>query len=130
MVDGPVVLIGDDDWASVNRLSGLLGDRLYLVLASTAGEVLRYARKFKPDVIVICEALRFGRGGAEKLLPTLQREFKSKVVILSEDAEAPARSRWRELGASECVPHPTKYASRVVNLGKLIVQLASEGNAP
>jgi chemotaxis response regulator CheB len=124
MKDAPIVLIGDDDWEALNRLTGLLGEQFYILMARNAGELTRFAQKFHPDVIVVGESLPFGREGAEKLLPHLIRRFTAQVIVLSENGTDDSRNRWKKLGARDCLPHPTKYARRARNLERRILEIA------
>jgi len=125
MLDAPVVLIADEDWASMNQLTGQLGDHLYLVLARNSGEVTRYARKFRPDVILLCESLRYGKGGPERLVSVLLSESEAKVIVLTESVQAPGLHQWLGRGASDCLPHPTKSTKRIAHLGRRILELAA-----
>jgi chemotaxis response regulator CheB len=124
MKDAPVVLIGDDDWEALNKLTGLLGEQFYILMARNAGELTRFAQKFQPDVILVGESLPFGHNGAEKLLPHLIRRFTAEIIVLSENGTDDSRNRWKALGARDCLPHPTRYVRRARTLERRILEIA------
>lgn len=122
MAEVAIVLIGDDDWEALNRLTAVLSDRYYLLLARTGGKVVRMARKFKPDVILLTESLRYAPRGLETLLPELVGQRGFKVIVLTEDGPEPGRD-WQAMGAVDALAHPTKYSRRARRLEKRILEL-------
>jgi DNA-binding response OmpR family regulator len=124
MKDGPILLIGDDDWEAIDRLAAVMHPCFYILLAKNAEAVLRMARKFKPAVTLLGEGLPYGKLGADALVAELSMKMGLKVIVLTEGKDERPPASWREAGASDALPHPTKYARRLLILERRIFELA------
>jgi len=128
MTEELIVLVADDDWHALQSLAVSLGDRFCILMARNAGELTRFAEKFKPQVVLIGDSVSFGSQGAEKLVRLLVQRFDAKVIVLSENGTEKSNSRWIGLGACDCLPHPTKVSRRLRNLEQRIVELSYPGH--
>jgi|SRR5882672_937718 len=123
MAGEPILLIWDDDWEALHRLSGLLGERFYILIARSAGELNRLENRFHPDVILLGESLRSGGDEAALLFRQVIRRFGAKVIVLTENGSDSSKRDWKGLSEGNCLPHPTKYARRARILERRILEI-------
>jgi len=115
LVEGlsPVFVLVDDDREASQRIALVLPSDWFFVPVVNPGFAVRYAKRFQPTAVLLAEPVAYPRGGAARLLQDLLDDAGRPVIILSEDANPEAVERWRRMGASDCIPHPTRSFRRM-----------------
>jgi len=112
--EGPLFVLADDDQAAADRIASLLYPGLFFIVSVTnPRHVLSYAKRLKPRAIFLADPLEFPKGGAAALLHRLVEEVGCPVVILSELWTPEGAQRWKQMGAADCLPHPTRFDQRL-----------------
>ena len=109
----PVFVLIDDDREASQKITAVLpGDWLFVPVAQPS-VAIGYARHFAPTAILLAEPLDYPRGGAARLLQELLDEVGKPVIILTEDWSPDVAAHWQRMGASNCIPHPTRSLRRM-----------------
>jgi len=112
--EGPIFILADDDQAASDRIVSLLYPELfYLVPVTNPRHVLSYAKRLRPQAVLLAEPIEFPKGGAAALLERLIDEAGVPVIVLTEIWTSECAERWRKLGAADCLPHPTRIDQRL-----------------
>ncbi|HXX92804.1 MAG TPA: hypothetical protein VEN81_04175 [Planctomycetota bacterium] len=111
----PIFIIADNDQRAVAGITMSLGSQWFYIPVSHGDDVVRYAKEFTTTGIFLAEQLPCpeGFGGIEHLLQVLLDEVGKPVIILSELWNQDLVRRWKQLGAEDCIPHPTRTDERL-----------------
>jgi DNA-binding response OmpR family regulator len=109
----PVFVLVDDDRDASSRIALVLPGDWFLVPVAQPALAVRYAKQFRPTAVLLAEPLEYPRGGAARVLQELLDGAGRPVIILTEDASPHSAARWRRMGASACIPHPTRSFRRM-----------------
>lgn len=122
---GPIFLLADDDRAAADAITGKLFPECYFIVQVTNPRHVRnYAKRLKPCAIFLAEPMEYPKGGTDALLQWLIKEVATPVIILSEICSPEAVDHWRRRGASDCMPHPTRFDQRLELLRAKMQDLA------
>jgi DNA-binding NtrC family response regulator len=112
--EGPLFVLADDDHASADRITSLLYPGLFFIVSVVnPRHVLSYAKRLKPRAIFLADPLEFPKGGAAALLHRIIEEVGCPVIILTELWTPEVIDRWKQMGAADCLPHPTRFDQRL-----------------
>jgi hypothetical protein len=109
----PVFVLVDDDREASQRIALVLPSDWFFVPVYHPGLAVRYAKQFMPTAVLVAEPLEYPNGGAARLLQQLLDEVGRPAIILTEDPSPRAVAMWRRLGATACIPHPTRSLRRM-----------------
>lgn len=131
---GPVFLLADDDRAAADGITGRLFPECYFIVQVTNPRHVRnYARRLNPKAIFLAEPIEYTKGGAPALLQRLVEEMAIPVIMLLENWNQEAVDRWKKLGATDCLPHPTRIDQRLeilrAKMQDLSLAVDSEGES-
>jgi hypothetical protein len=119
-----LVLALDDDWESLGRLFDLLYE-FDVVCLRTWPQLLRAMDRLAADFVLLADTVLHRRMTARMMVAELYRERGAKVVVLSEFARPEEVTAWREWGAIDCLPHPTKPHARALSLRRRLLGVDS-----
>lgn len=109
----PVFVLIDDDRDASQRIALVLPSDWFFVPVFQPALAVRYAGRFAPTAVLLAEPVDYPRGGAARLLQELLDEVERPVIILTEDPSPKSAARWCRMGASACIPHPTRSFRRM-----------------
>jgi hypothetical protein len=109
----PIFIIADDDREACQRLIDGLHDEWCYIPVMKPRLVAQYASQFATTAIFLAAPIDYPRGGAAALLQRLIDEVKRPVVVLLESWDPVESNRWKSMGATDCIPHPTRTAQRL-----------------
>ena len=122
----PVFVLVDDDREASQRIALVLPGDWFFVPVFHPGRAVRYAKQFAPAAVLLAEPVDYPRGGAARLLQELLDEAERPVIILTEDPSPRSAARWRRMGASACVPHPTRSFRRMDALQETLADFIAQ----
>ncbi len=112
--EGPIFILADDDQSAADRILSLLYPELfYIVPVTNPRHVLAYAKRLRPQAIFLADPIEFPKGGASALLKRLIDEVGAPVTVLAELWTPEVAQGWKQLGAADCLPHPTRFDQRL-----------------
>lgn len=112
-VSAPVFVLVDDDREASQRIALILPSDWFFVPVFHAGLAVRYSKRFMPTAVLLAEPVDYPRGGAARLLQELLDQVERPIIVLTEDPSSKSAARWRRMGASACVQHPTRSFRRM-----------------
>ncbi len=134
-MNGPTILLIDDDETLLNLLSGHLQAAGYRPLTARAGASgLRLAAEAQPDIVVldvmmpgmdgwqVCEQLRGKHVPPERLYPI-------PIILLTAKGEEIDKLRGFRLGVDDYVTKPFSFAELTARIGAVLAR-AAQGPAP
>lgn len=122
----PTFVLVDDDRNALELIQRKLDPEWYYVPIWETPLVVWYASHFATTAIFLAEPIDHPNGGAVRLLQDLRDTVGKPVVILSEVWSPEIAARWKELGASDCIPHPTRFHVRMEALRSRMQDFANE----
>ena len=120
----PIFIIADDDREAVGRLVQWLPRDWYYIPVSEPEMVVKYAREFATTAIFLADRMDGASKDALRLLQSLLDEVGKPVIILSEIWKPEVVDRWKRMGATDCLPHPTRCEERFKLLRSKMQELA------
>jgi DNA-binding NtrC family response regulator len=112
----PIFIIADDNREAIEHIQKRLNVEWYYVPIWETRLVIRYARHFATTAVFLAEPISYPDGGAARLLQDLLDQVGRPVVVLSEVWNPEVAARWKRMGASDCIPHPTRLDERIEGL--------------
>lgn len=122
--EAPIFLLADDDRSALDRILSVLDSHWCYIPVWEARRVVPYARKLQITAIFLADDLRYPRGGTARLLQDLLDKVGRPVIVLVESWTPEAAARWKRMGATDCIPHPTRFERRLQTLREKCVELA------
>jgi FixJ family two-component response regulator len=120
----PIFVFADDDREALEQLLAMLAADWFYIPVTRMNEVVKYAKEFATRAIFLSEPIDYPRGGAARLLQELLDQVGKPVVILTEHWDPGVARKWKAIGASDCLPHPTRTDQRLKVLRKKIEEFA------
>jgi hypothetical protein len=112
----PIFVIADDDREAIELIQKRLCVEWYYIALWETRLVVRYAKHFATTAVFLADPVEYPDGGAARLLQDLLDQVRKPVVILSEVWSPEVAAKWRRMGASDCIPHPTRCTARIEGL--------------
>lgn len=122
--EAPVFIIADDDKGALDRITEYLHPEWYYVTVTKPRLVAKYAKRLPVAAIFLAEPVDYPQGGAPTLLRHLLEAVSTPVIILSERWTPEIAEEWKLRGATDCLPHPTRYHERLDLLRSKMQSLA------
>ena len=120
-----IFVIVDDDAEATNRMIRLLTAEWYYIPVSQPRLAFRYAKQFATAGIFLADQLTISGGNSMQLLCQLVEEVRKPVVILAEPWSPNEIQRWKDRGAYDCIPHPTRTGIRIKSLKEKMRELSN-----
>ncbi len=108
----PIFILADDDREAVGRLVQWLPRDWYYIPVTEPERVVKYAQEFATTAIFLADRMNGRTQDVRRLLQSLLDEVGKPVVILSELWGPEVVDRWKRMGATDCLPHPTRSEER------------------
>jgi len=124
----PVFILADDDRGAVERITELLHPEWFYVTVTKPRLVARYARRLPVTAVFLAAPLEYP-GGTVALLQHLVSAVGKPVIILAEDWSSETATYWKQLGAEDCLPHPTRFNERLEQLRRKMQALALQSSS-
>jgi hypothetical protein len=112
----PIFIIADDDREAIEHIQRRLNVEWYYVPIWETRLVIRYAKHFATTAIFLAEPINYADEGAARLLQDLLDQVGKPVVILSEVWSPEIAAKWKRMGATDCIPQPTRFVERIEKL--------------
>lgn len=112
----PIFILVDDDREAIEQIQKRLHVEWYYVPIWETTLAVRYANHFATTAIFLADPVGYPDGGTARLLQDLLDRVGKPVVILSEVWSTEIAARWNRMGASDCIPHPTRCNERMEGL--------------
>jgi hypothetical protein len=122
---GPIFVFGDHDREALDRMLESLPDEWSYIPISNPRRLVQYAKRWATTAIFIAAPLNFPKGGAENLLQQLLDDVGRPVIVMAETWSPEIQDRWKRMGASDCIPHPTRSQERMAIMRKKVQELAT-----
>jgi hypothetical protein len=130
----PIFILADDDREAIELIQKRLHLEWYYIPIWETRLVVRYSEFFQPIAVFLADPINHPDGGAARLLQDLLDRVGKPVVILSETWSPEVVAKWKRMGASDCIPHPTRFVERIEGLRSKMEDFAltrkTEGGAP
>jgi FixJ family two-component response regulator len=120
----PIFILADDDREAIERIIRMLNPDWYYIPVLEARLIVRYARQFAVTAVFLADAIENPPAGTATLVQELRDQVGKPVVVLAESWDAARAERWKELGAEDCLPHPTRTRERMETLRAKMRELA------
>ncbi len=127
---GPIFIFADDDRGAIDRILERLHTEWYYVPVVNPRLVLKYAKRIGTTAIFLADPVEYPRGGAAALLQRLIDEVGKPVIILTENWTPESAELWKRMGATDCLPHPTRFDRRIERLRAKMQELSVSGSSP
>lgn len=125
----PIFVFADTDREASERIFEHLHGEWCYIPVSNPQLVVHYARQLATTAVFLAAPIGYPRGGAAALLQKILDEVGKPVVIMLEDWSPEEKTRWQRMGATDCIPHPTRLNSRLSVLRAKLQELALEAAA-
>lgn len=122
----PIFILADDDREAVDRMMSLLGSEWFFIPVTRLRDAVKYARQFATTAVFLAEPIDYPKGGSARLLQELLDVVGKPVIILSEDWRPGVATKWKRMGALDCLPHPTRSGRRLTAVRTKIQELAHQ----
>ncbi len=126
----PIFILADDDREAGMELACTLPADWFYVPVENPNQVERYSQRFTTTAVLLADEIAYPKGGAARLLQELIDRVGKPVIVLAGDWTPEVATKWKEMGALECVPHPTRSDQRVNRLREVIRQVVLGSDAP
>ena len=120
----PIFILADDDRGAVERVLERLHSEWYYIPVTNPRLVLKYAKRVRTAAVFLADSVEYPRGGSAALLQRLIDEVGKPVIILSEEWSPQVVELWKAMGATDCLPHPTRFEKSFEQLRKKMQGLA------
>jgi hypothetical protein len=120
----PIFIFADDDRDALDGIFEHLHDEWCYIRVPTPRLVVQYAKQIAVTAIFLAAPVDFPGGGTAALLQKLLDEVGKPVVILVETWNSRIRTKWKRMGAADCIPHPTRVLSRMKGVRSALQGLA------
>ncbi len=124
----PILVAADDDWEALGAMVERM-PQFSVIPTRTWPQLLGAVKNFKPDLVLMADTLRSSNCNSQDLLELLYRDFKVRVLMLSEFTSPKETAKWQEHGAVGCSLHPTKVPGRMNALIEKTLELTGLGRA-
>jgi len=122
----PIFLFADDDFRALDGILEYLHDEWCYIRVPAPRLVVQYARQLSVTAVFLAAPVDHPNGGAAALLRQLVDEVGKPVIVLVEVWSPKIQAKWKQQGASDCIPHPTRVTRRMHRLRSKMQDLALE----
>lgn len=126
----PIFILADDNREAGMELACTLPPDWFYVPVENPNQVERYSQRFSTTAVLLADEIEYPEGGAERLLQELLDRVGKPVIVLAGDWTPDVATRWKQMGALECVPHPTRSERRVNRLREVILKVVLDSAVP
>lgn len=112
----PIFILADDDREAIELIQKRLHVEWYYIALWETRLVVRYAKHFATTAIFLADPIDYPDGGAARLLQDLLDRVGKPVIVLSELWSPEIAAKWKRMGATDCIPHPTRCEIRIEGL--------------
>lgn len=109
----PIFIIADDDRSALDRLMALLDSERFYVPIWQTRLIVRNAKHCATTAVFLADDIEYPEGGTARLLQQLLDQVGKPVIIMAEEWAPETVVRWKRMGASDCIPHPTRSEQRM-----------------
>jgi len=103
---------------------GLLDSERFYVPIWQTRLIVHYAKHIATTAVFLADDIRYPDGGTARLLQHLLDQVGKPVIIMAEKWDSETVLRWKRMGASDCIPHPTRSEQRMEYLRAKIQELS------
>ena len=126
----PIFILADDDREATQRFLERANEEWFYVAVPNPRQVVCYAKRFATTAVFLSEPISYPKGGAAKLLQELLDEVESPVIVLTEEWGPGVTAKWKRMGASDCLLHPTRVVRKMESVRAKMQELALRSVKP
>ena len=126
---GPIFIVADDEREACGEILRQLYSEWFFIPVYEPRLVVRYAQRLATTAVLLADPINFPQGGSARLLQKLLDEVGKPVVIMTETWEPRSVDRWKQMGAHDCIPHPTRTGKRMEALRTVVQKFGLEALA-
>lgn len=120
----PIFILADDDKGALDRIIERLHTEWFYIPVTNPRVVLKYAKRIEVRAIFLADTVDYPRGGTAFILQRLIDEVGKPVIVLAEQWSSETAEQWKRMGATDCLPHPTRFDQRLELLRGKMQELA------
>jgi hypothetical protein len=120
----PIFIFADHDRQAIERILEALPEEWSYIPVSNPKLVVKYAKRIATTAVFLAAPIDYPRGGAETLLQNLLDDVGKPVILMTESWSPEIRDRWKRMGATDCIPHPTRTQERIATIRRKVQDLA------
>jgi len=109
----PIFILAESDPEAVRVIQKLLDVEWTYVSVREAPLVVHYVGRFATTAVFLADSIDYPGGGAARLLQDLLDRVGKPVVVMSEVWSPEVATKWKRMGAMDCIPHPGRVHERM-----------------